>query len=68
MLQEVQIATGSQLQLIEQEAFDSGVYLQPVDVPSAATIRGRYDVMASVYDQDGSARTRVQFPKPRMWG
>jgi hypothetical protein len=65
-LQEVRFKTGSRLQLIEQSAFTNCAYLQPVDVPSRATIQGRYKVLARVRDVDGSRRTRVEFVTIRM--
>jgi hypothetical protein len=61
MLQEVRIATGSQLRLIDRDTFWYCSYLQPVDVPSAAKIGGRFEVFASVLDVDGSKWTRVRF-------
>jgi hypothetical protein len=60
-LQEVRIATGSELSLIGAGAFDNCGFLQPVDVPSAATIDGLYKVIAKVRDVDGSKRQRVRF-------
>jgi hypothetical protein len=60
-LQEVRFQTGSKLRLIEQEAFRDSAHLQPVDVPSRATIKGRYKVLARVRDVDGWRRTRVAF-------
>jgi hypothetical protein len=30
-------------------------------VPSRATIRGNYEVVGKVHDEDGSVRTRVRF-------
>jgi hypothetical protein len=60
-LREVRIGTGSHLRVIENGAFQRCIYLQPVDVPSFAMIRGRFNVMATVYDEDGSKRRRVKF-------
>jgi hypothetical protein len=60
-LQEVRFETGSHLQLIEKDAFDGCMFLGPIDVPSRATILGVFKVIAQVYDEDGSDRTRVQF-------
>jgi hypothetical protein len=63
-LQEVRIGTGSRLRLIEKKAFDQCTWLQPIDVPSSAKIRGTFSVLATVYDEDGSRRKRVQFVTP----
>jgi hypothetical protein len=61
MLQEVRIATGSKLRLIGGAAFDDCSRLDYVDVPSGATIRGHYEVLGKVHNEDGSVRTRVRF-------
>jgi hypothetical protein len=60
-LQEVRIGARSRLRLIGRGAFEGSPCLQPVDVPWFATIRGCFEVMATVYDEDGSKRTRVRF-------
>jgi hypothetical protein len=57
----VRIATGSQLQLIEEEAFMFCYFLQPVDVPSRTEIRGVFEVVATVHDDSGTRRVRVKF-------
>jgi hypothetical protein len=68
MLQEVRIAAGSQLRLIEREAFWYCSFLQPVDVPSATTIEGRFEVFAEIPDVDGSPWRRVRFQtRPPRW-
>jgi hypothetical protein len=67
-LQEVRIAPGSQLRLVGTRAFHMCIYLDPVDVPSRAKIRGLHEVLAKVRDVDGSKRKRVKFLTPVMRG
>jgi hypothetical protein len=55
------MATGSQLQLIENRAFVGCKHLSPVDVPSSATDSGLFERVAEVFDEDGSKRIRVRF-------
>jgi hypothetical protein len=62
-LHEVRIASGSQLQLIQHQAFDNR-YLDHVDVPSTVTIRQDFEVMAELFDEDGSKGNRVRFIAP----
>jgi hypothetical protein len=60
-LQEVRIERGSRLQTIERNAFDDCDYLQPVDVPAAATIETTFEILATVFDEDGVKRIRARF-------
>jgi hypothetical protein len=57
----VRIGTGSRLRLIEKKAFYDCMHIDPIDVPSSAKVRGLFCVLATVYDEDGSKRKRVQF-------
>jgi hypothetical protein len=63
-LQEVVFATGSHLRLIEAEVFLHCHFIEPVDVPSSVEIRAHFQVVAQVFDIDGSPRTRVRFYTP----
>jgi hypothetical protein len=59
LLQEVRIGTGSRLRLVEKNAFYECRSLEPIDVPWSAKIRAEFYVLGTVYDEDGSKRTRV---------
>jgi hypothetical protein len=61
MLQEVRIARGWRLRLIEKDAFKWCAYLQPIDVPSSTQMCEVVKILGRVYDEDGAERTRVQF-------
>jgi hypothetical protein len=63
-LREVRFETTSRLRLIGQLAFDECPDLQPVDVPSGATIFSTFTVLASIRHDDGSTRRRVRFATP----
>jgi hypothetical protein len=63
----VQFAPASKLELIERDAFEYCSSLGPVDVPSAAKIRGGFDLLGQVRDKNGYKWNRVRFPRPVMY-